>query len=329
MLPRNKSLIGRLAMRYFTTIIIAACFLCIPAKSFAEIFTKITPELRYIKGDTTYHISFDETWANGGHGESELEFPIDNLMIGIGLVVGSKHEKTGQTMGQFSLTLLYTPSGDAGTMKDSDWIENDAAFGETSHAGKDLYTESDAHLTGMIFDINYAYHFRYNNSWTLGPMLGFRHQKFEYDVTGGGGMYWTTPVFLEGKLLDYEVTYSIPYIGLSSNLLFGKNNQFQFNSTFSYSDWAKASDRDDHILRYKLAEGDCDGEAYLVNLTGDWKFHPDWILSLGAEYVDIDTSGSQHQGYYAGPYTGTTLDVNDEITFSYWSAMLRISYIAF
>ena len=205
-------------MKQFITIIIAACLLWIPVNSFAKVSTKISPELRYMNGNGKYHIDFEDTWANGGHGESELEFPVNNLMIGASLEVGSRYEKTGQNKGVFSMTLLAIPSGDAGTMKDSDWIENDAAFGETAHAGKDMYTESKVNLNGVMFDVNYAYHLRVNNSWTVGPMVGYRYQKFQYDVNGYRGIYYTTPVSGAGKSLEYENEFKMPYIGLSSGL---------------------------------------------------------------------------------------------------------------
>ncbi len=314
-------------MRYLI-IITTACLLCIPTKSLAlNLFTEIGLETRYVQGDSTYRISFDNTWANGGHGESELEFPLNNLMAGVSLVIGSRHEKNpNQTKGWFSLTWLGVVNEPAGTMKDSDWVENDAAYGEPPHAGRDMYTESDAQLQGTIFDMNYAYHFTFYNSWTIGPMLGYRYQGFEYNIYGYRGIYWTTPVSGEGKILEYKIAYKLPYIGLSSGLLFGRNNQFQLHLTFAYSDWAKAEDRDNHILRYKLHKGDCEGEAYLINLNLDWRSYSRWILSLGAEYVDIETRGRQHQSFYAGPYKGTTYDVDDKITSCYWSAIFRISY---
>ena len=41
-------------------------------------FIKAGVETRYIAaGETIYHIKFDDSWANGGHGESELEFPLE------------------------------------------------------------------------------------------------------------------------------------------------------------------------------------------------------------------------------------------------------------
>jgi hypothetical protein len=315
-------------MRYLITVITAACLIGVPAKSFAsELFTRIGFETRYSNGDSTYHISFDDTWENGGHGESELEFPVANMMAGISLIVGSRHEKNPSlTKAQFCLIWFGVVTQPTRAMKDSDWIENDAAFEEVPHAGKDLYTESDAQLQGTIFDINYAHYFALNNSWSLGPIIGSRYQEFEYDIYGYRGIYWTTPVSGEGKILEYKIAYKLPYIGLSSGLLFGRNNQFQLHLTFAYSDWAKAEDRDNHILRYKLHKGDCEGEAYLINLNLDWRSYSRWILSLGAEYVDIETRGRQHQSFYAGPYKGTTYDVDDKITSCYWSAIFRISY---
>jgi len=313
-------------MRYFIVIATAACLLSIPARSSgSNVFVEIGLETRYVHGDSTYYISGDDpvlgSWA------SELEFPLNNLTAGVSLVVGSRHEKnSSQTKGQFCLAWLRTVSENAGTMKDSDWIENDAGCGEPPHAGRDMYTESDARVQGTILDINYAYHFRCGNRWTLGPMIGYRSQKFEYEIYGLRGMYWTTPVYGAGRVLDYEITYKIPYIGLSSDLLLGRNNQFQLHLGFASSDWAKAEDRDNHILRYKLHEGDCEGEAYLVNVMLGWKFRSRWILGLGGEYVDINTSGRQHQRFYAGPFVGTTYDVDDKITACSWSTIFKISY---
>jgi hypothetical protein len=315
------------SMRYFIIIITAACLLCIPTKSPAlNFYTEIGLETRYVQGDSTYYISGVDlglgSWA------SELEFPLNNLMAGMSLVVGTGHEKNpSQSSGRFSLTWLRVVEKAAGTMKDSDWVENDDAVEwGFPHAGRDIYTESDAQLQGTIFDMNYAYHFRLNNSWTLGPMVGVRYQELEYDIYGYRGYWYSRAISSTDKALEYEITYKIPYIGVGSDLLFGKNTQFQLNLTIGYSDWAKAEDRDDHILRYKLSEGDCQGEAYLIKLNLDWKFYPNWILGLGAEYVDIDTSGVQHQSWYAGGNVGITYDVNDKITSTYWSTIFSISY---
>ncbi len=248
-------------------------------------------------------------------------------MAGISLITGSRHGKNpSQTKARFSLTWLRVVQEAAGIMKDSDWIENDAAFGEPPHAGTDIYTESDAQLRGTVFDVNYAYHFRPNNSWTIGPIVGYRSQYLEYDIYGFRGYDYDIPISSTEKALEYEITYKIPYLGLSSDLIFGKDSRFQLHFILAYSDWAKAEDRDDHVLRYKLSESDCEGEAYLIKLNLDWQFYPNWLLGLGAEYVDIDTSGRQHQSFYAGPFVGITYDVDNKITSTYWSIIPKISY---
>ncbi len=75
------------------------------------------------------------------------------------------------------------------------------------HEGRHLYTESDASLRGAIIGANYVYYFRIDKNWTLGPMLGFRYQEFKYDIYGYRVIYWTKPVYGEGKGLHYRVIY--------------------------------------------------------------------------------------------------------------------------
>ena len=316
-------------MRSLVVILPMLFVLPIPATCLSkQFFVTLGPEARYINGHSTYHISFDNPWASGGHGESELEFPLDNFMAGLHIVAGTRyHTSEGQTKARLRMSLLRVINDYAGIMRDSDWIENDAALpGGVPHEGRDLYTESDARLRGGIVDLNFAYFLRIDRCWTFGPMLGFRYHEFMYDIIGYRGIYWTTPVSGEGKVLDYEVTYEIPYMGIISEGLAGNRHQFRFALSFAYSDWAEARDRDDHVLRYKLSEADCQGQAYLINVDLEWNFLPQWILGIGAEYVDIETTGKQHQRFYAGTYVGTTYEVDDRITSSYWSGIVKILY---
>jgi outer membrane protease len=293
----------------------------------SELFIETGPELRYTAGDSTYHISFEEPWAVGGHGESELQFPIANVMAGVKVIAGTTYGKNNRkSKGRLCIRLLKSIDKNAGIMKDSDWIENDAAFGKAPHEGKDLYTESDARLEGMLFDAIWSYHFSLGHNWSLGPMLGYRYQELQYEIYGYRGYYWTERVYGGGKVLDYEVIYKIPFIGLSSEILLGGKDQFFLSMGFGYSDWVEARDRDDHLLRFKLSEAQCEGVAYLLSLNLDWRFYPRWVLGVGAEYVDINTSGKQHQRFYAGPSVGITYEVDDSITTSYWSGTIRILY---
>ena len=150
-------------------------------------------------------------------------------------------------------------------------------------------------------------------------MAGYRHQFFKYDVknTNQIGYDLYDPfftIYVRGRTLEYEVTYYIPYFGLNSNILLGK--RFRTNLNFGYAPWAFAKDRDDHLLRYKLSEGDTDGYAYIANVNANWNFMAHLYLSIGGEYMKIHTTGTQHQSFYAGPYVGMTFDVDDKITSS-------------
>ena len=282
-----------------------------------NIYTTLGLQSGYITGDTTYHISFSG-------GESELEFPLDNFLLGIEGGLGYKNiNNDKQDRARLTVSWFTDITNDAGKMKDSDWVDGDG------HEGLDIYSESDADLDTNIIDINGVYNFCPTKNISIGPMVGYKYQKFEYDISNlnqvGYGPYdpgYTSSV--SGKVLDYEVKYKIPYLGLSTDLLLG--DKFQMNLRFGYSPWAEANDVDDHLLTYALRKADCDGDAYLINLNAGWKFLPAWILQVGGEYVDIDTKGTQHLSYYAGPYAGFTADVDDKITSSYWLISAVVKY---
>jgi outer membrane protease len=272
-------------------------------------------------GDTTYRISFDG-------GESELEFPFGAYLLGVNFGWGYKSEQKQEKV-RGDIKWLTNVSDGKGKMEDSDWIDDDASFLEIpgySHPGKDIYSESDIKLRAYIVNISVAYNFWPIKNVSIGPMVGYRYQFFKYDVKNtdqiGYGLYNTDyTASVRGKTLEYEVTYHIPYFGLSSNILFGK--RFKANLCFGYTPWAFASDRDDHLLRYKLSEAETDGHAYIANLNLSWNFMTHWYLSIGGDYMKIHTTGTQDQSVYGGP---TYAEVDDKITSSHWIFYEMITY---
>jgi len=293
-----------------------------------NIYTTLGLQSGYITGDTTYHINFsEEVLGTVYSGESELEFPLDNFLWGIEGGLGYRNiNNEKQDRARLTLSWFTNIDNDAGTMKDSDWLNDayDIYYTGSPHPGLDMYTESDADLDTNIIDINGVYNFCPTENISIGPMIGYKYQKFEYGINGYWGTYYDVPVSGSGKVLDYEVTYHIPYFGLSTDFLLG--DKFQTNLRFGYSPWASAKDRDDHLLTYALRKADCDGDAYLINLNASWKFLPAWILQVGGEYVNIDTKGTQHLFYYAGSSAGSTADVDDKITSSSWLISAVVKY---
>jgi hypothetical protein len=277
-----------------------------------------------INGDTTYRISFDG-------GESELEFPLGAYLFGVNFGWGYRNERK-QEIARMELKWLTNVSNGNGVMKDSDWIDDDASFLEIpgySHPGLDIYSESDIKLKAHIFNISAVYNYWPGKNFSIGPMVGYRYQSFKYDVKDtiqvGYGAYATDySATVGGKTLEYEVSYHIPYFGLSSNLLLGK--RFKTNLSFGYSPFAFANDKDDHLLRYKLSEGDTDGYAYIANMNVNWNLLTHLYFSIGGEYMKIHTTGTQDQSFYAGEYSGWTAEVDDKITSSHWSIYEMITY---
>ena len=236
-------------------------------------------EGRYTGGNTTYHISFDDSWANGGHGESELEFPIANFFTGISAAAYVLRD--GHKAYSFNFRYLAALGGDAGTMKDSDWIENDLALCGTkctsNTPGRDLYTESDDELvSGYLMDILYIQNFLFTEGLTAGLALGYRYYEVNHDVIGCNGTYWGVPVScLNTKVLQYSAEHRMPYVGINLELLGSKSARA--NILLGYSGWVSIDDRDVHLYpdsdtaTYnidRISSCNCSGSAYMVALDG-------------------------------------------------------------
>jgi hypothetical protein len=70
---------------------------------------------------------------------------------------------------------------------------------------------------------------------------------------------------------------------------------------FGYSPSVRVEDEDNHILRSLRTNAECDGDAFLVSLTGDCRFQTKWSLGLTYDYTKIDTVGIEDQ-YIDGTY---------------------------
>jgi outer membrane protease len=276
----------------------------------------------YLKGDSTYRITFPG-------GASQLEFPLRTYLIGPQLVWGYKNNEK-QDVVRLEAKWLTNIGHGSGKMKDSDWFDNDSDFfGEPvpDHPGKDIYSESKIDLGANIFEANVVYNFWPVKFFGIGPLAGYKYQRFKYEVSNtnqvGYGPYAPdSTAYDPGRTLDYKVRYSLPYFGLGSDLMLGDKIRINFKG--AYSPWASAKDTDDHLLRFQLSKGDTDGYAYFGNVNGNWNFLPHWILTIGGEYMKIHTTGTQHQSAYDG--SGFTADVDDRITSKQWFYSAMVTY---
>lgn len=286
----------------------------------------------YLNGNSIYHISI---YSGTSGVESELEFPLKTYLAGVEASFGSPASSKDDGF-RVNIKWLKNIGAGSGKMKDSDWITSDLdslpppdGVG-APHPGLDIYSESDIDLSANIIDINAAINVLHGQRVNLGPIFGYKYEKFKYAVSNtnqvGYGPYNnpTYTGYVAGKTLDYEVTYNIFYAGLNTELLLSKT--FHTNIMLAFSPRTTVADRDDHILRSKLSTGDTTGHAYLAALNARWDASSQWALEVGGEYMNIHTTGTQHQYFYAGPYAGWSGDVDDKITSTQWLVSAMITY---
>lgn len=323
----------------------------------SEMYIKAGVEGRYIAaGETINTISFDNPWIFGGHGESELEFPIkNNFFTGVNLEIGTLFDgdTVNKPAAKLSVMYLQAVGGETGVMRNSDWIENDIGYGATQtpsivvpsqHAGKDIFTKSDDELVaGRIFDINWLYNFKINEQVMIGPVLGYMYQKFTHDVTGCSGYSWIDlfpPVAVNcvnETVIDFENEQSIPYFGVNSEVFFGDDDKSSISLSLLYSGWVSASYTDIHryppntppdVDRHFI--GNLDGDAYIARLNTDWYFSENWLFSVGGEYLEIKTNGREKQITYLNGVPGTPVEgVDSTLDTTMLSVYMRFGYAFF
>ncbi len=272
-------------------------------------------QAEYLLGNTMYHIS---EYSGSSGIESELEFPLSTILAGVNLGYHSENHAK-RSFFRVDLSAKRNVDSGSGKVKDSDWLTNDMDIVEvgSAHPGKDIYSESDSELKAEIIDVRAIIGSEVGENAKVGLLLGFRHEKFNYDVSNvnqvGYGPYASSFTgYVSGPVGTYEVIYDLFYAGLDANFKAGKD--FTANARIAYAPSAQAKDRDDHILRSKVSTCTASGTAYLASLGGLWGFSENWSMGINGEYLSISTEGTQHQYFYDG--SGVTYDIPDKITSS-------------
>ena len=263
-----------------------------------------------LSGNTTYQIGGTANISGLGSQElhfpvSELEFPLDVYMVSMGGNIAFAEKW------KMSVDVGKNITSDAGKLKDSDWgvywLEGMPGAEQDT---LDIYSESDANLDALIININLQYRFYESPNWSFSAGLGYMGENFDYEVSNLDQWYPSSTYYfgydlgheyVSGKVITYTVKYSIPYMEASVRCV---KDKFRFEASLGYSPVVKVIDEDHHILRNKVCKGDCNGNATLFFLEGDYEFRKFWLLTIRLSYVGIDTSGKQTQ-YLEGELFGT------------------------
>ncbi len=279
----------------------------------------IGPEFGYISGHSTYHIS---SYSGTSGVESELEFPLRAFLSGLRLTLQD------ETL-QVDATFLTNIDPGSGRMKDSDWLTNDLDIQEVgqAHPGLDIYSESNTDLRAYVLEASLKT--VYPLSWAeLVPAGGLIYQYFYFDVydtvqVGYGPYEPAYTVTVPGKTMEYTVEYFILFLG--SEIRAGSGEGFSFSFGAFFCPYVYVSDRDDHILRYKLSEAETDGTGYMARVAVQWdRTGGDFSVVLRANYLSVDTTGTQTQTFYGGTYAGQSYTLDDTITSEQWTTTLSL-----
>lgn len=262
----------------------------------AEIFD-ITAGIERMEGDTTYQIGGYIVYADGTSGSnhfpfSELEWPLDVWLgrIDAGLNIGSSWRING--------VLKMDLSDPDSNMKDSDWgYWYVLGVPGTSASDFDIYSESSiSKFEAFIFDIDVEWAFLQRERWSLFTGLGYQYQNFDFEGQliqerlYIGGMPITTFIGDGSTSITYEITYSMPYALIGGDFLIGDN--FTLSGSFAYAPWVEADDKDNHVLRNRIAEGDMEGDAYMFDMSARYNFTSSWFMVAGFHYLTIDVDGT-------------------------------------
>ncbi len=290
-----------------------------------KMVTELGVSSAYLSGIHTYHISYYQ----GRSGvESELEFPLKTYLLGLEGRIYPEGKKW-----IFKFGVFKNIDNGSGRLKNSDWLSDDIdtyLYG-IAHPGKDIYSELAIDLNALMYNVSFTYNILASKDFNLGPVGGFWHEDFRFkagDVNqvGYGPYDRDYTIFIPGEALHYRIRYEFIYGGLDSefsraNIIFGLKGGLGY---------VFARDRDDHLLRYKLAEAEADGLGAFFTLNTVYNPFKDLYLKASGQHLRFKTRGTQHQYFYRAtqecPTGGCDSYVSDKIDSEQWIISLSIGY---
>ncbi len=229
---------------------------------------------------------------------SELEFPLDATLAGVTLELdfqSAKGKKWGVEIGL--ITNVGNPSS---PMTDRDWQRIPGGFD-----GQISYIESDADLQLIFLTAEGYYQIFQFNRTAISLLTYFSYQKISQDMTGFEGWrinYATLqqqPISSNDPIIEYEVTYISPQLGLKAAIELSGSIAFEFKASWGL---VFASDVDDHLLRGKLSEADAVGLGFnsqaKLSLLPGFALWRHLSLDIVGQFSYYTAEGDQTQRWY-------------------------------
>lgn len=286
-----------------------------------------------VSGYTDYHITIPtlvsvtngvDVWDVPATVNSVLAFPIDGFRGEIKGTVSAPLK--GRKLRSWGLIAIFSTkfTDPSEAMIDSDYVLVPSLVPSTYILGA---TKSEAEISDYALTTSLFIKAKLGKNISLEGSAGYEFNRYKYEIIGLTGWYdfdldgVTDPVdfspYQGMNVLDYKVTYNLVSLGLE--LEFAGNNDMNLVVGGKWYPMARAKDLDDHLLRHKTAESDCDGNGFALKAGTRIRlqtFKQGSGLYLTASYgiTRITTEGTQVQKYYgddpgsADDETGLVMD---------------------
>lgn len=201
---------------------------------------------------------------------------------------------------RFSLGYWSALNEGGGMMVDRDWLysEDWAPFIEPTDRN---WTDESRHPDttvdkGRVVDLNLSVLALEYGAFSCSGIVGYRSDTWGWSARGGTFVYSfnsyrdTTGDFeqyygADALVIEYEQRFTIPYVGVG---VAWEAPALRVKGHFLVSGLVSATDRDNHVLRDVVFEGDFSRGAYLgLGVGAAWTFAPQWYATLDIAYQSI------------------------------------------
>lgn len=212
-------------------------------------------------------------------------------------------------------------------LSDSDWLS-------AKSKKPDIFSQSK--LSGEF--VRYEFKWKHslqkkeseNQGENFGFVLGISHRKnhfLAHDLKQWNPNDEIEPIeYVSGDVLTYDQTETVPYLGMSAEF---RREAWGWATEVQWSPYFWISDRDDHLLRSKLAIAHDTGFGVSLSSLLSYQASERWGYSLLMQYQNRSASGLQHQSRYQetdeGP-AGPIATIDHKSHTESYGALLGIHY---
>ncbi|OGV69962.1 MAG: hypothetical protein A2283_08110 [Lentisphaerae bacterium RIFOXYA12_FULL_48_11] len=242
---------------------------------------------------------------------------------GLGMIGGIASVKYSKWL-NVNLGIWTTMNEGSGSMIDYDWF-SDIPGAPSPNDWTDRSISDVKVVNATMFDLNASAEIFKLDQFAFHAIVGFKQDSWEWDDRANEYVYSaysfrdTIGSFGGINVIDYEQTFSIPYLGVSAN---GPLGPIELSAYFLFSVTVSAEDKDYHILRDIHFKETFDGGTYIgMGLNATYRISDALFVSATLDTQTIPEIDGDME--LTGPY-GETLSESNTAGISHESTMLSL-----